>query len=252
MGLMRNIPDAHPVYKLLRPHTRYTMAINTKARESLLGANGIIAAIFSVGSEGQNEVFRRAGRKYSVYWSHVKRNVELRGVHDSSQLPLYHYRDDGILIWNAFEKYVDSIIDMFYPDDMTVKEDKELQNFAHDIHKNGFPACDGNIINGHDFPPSINSKAELVDICTLIMFTGSAQHAAVNFGQYTYYSFIPNSPAVLHRPPPAQKGKLTFEDLMNALPNEEETQNTIATASLLSKYSSDEVSKFSEVISCSD
>ena len=241
MGLMRNLPDAHPVYKLLRPHTRYTVAINSKARESLLGPNGTIAAVFSIGSEGQNEVLRRAGKKYSVNWSHIKINVELRGVQDPSLLPLYHYRDDGIKIWDALKEYGESIINLFYPNDDTVKADKELQNFAQDIHTNGFPAYDGSSLIGHDFPPSIITKTELVDICTLIMFTGSAQHAAVNFGQYAYHSFIPNAPLVLHQPLPTVKGRLTFKQLMNALPNEEETQLSITVTSALSKYSSDEV-----------
>ena len=163
------------------------------------------------------------------------------GVQDSILLPLYHYRDDGIKMWDALTKYVESIINLSYPDDATVKEDKELQSFAHDIHTNGFPAYDGSYLNGHDFPPSTSTIAELVEICTLIVFTGSAQHAAVNFGQYTYYSFVPNAPLTLRHPPPTEKGKLTFKQLMDALPNEEGTQFTIAIASLLSKYSSDEV-----------
>ena len=241
MGLMRNIPDAHPVYKLLRPHTRYTMAINAEARKSLLGPDGAIAATFSLDLQGQVDVFRRVGIKYSVNWSHIKKDIEERGVSDRSLLPFYHFRDDGIKIWDAVTIYVKSIIDVFYPDDKAVKEDKELQNFAHDIHNEGFPAYDGGFMNGHDFPPNIGTKDDLVDICTLVIFTGSAQHAAVNFGQYTYYSFIPNAPLILHKPPPAQKGKLSMQQLIDSLPNEEETQDLISVVSVLSKYSYDEV-----------
>ena len=42
MGTMRNLPDAHPVYKLLRPHFRFTMAINSIARKSLIHDGGIL------------------------------------------------------------------------------------------------------------------------------------------------------------------------------------------------------------------
>ena len=55
-------------------------------------------------------------------------------------------------------------------------------------------------------------------------------------------SFVPNAPPTLHHPPPTEKGKLTFKQLMDALPNEEETQNIITVTSVLSKYSPDEVS----------
>ena len=160
MGLMRNIPDAHPVYKLLRPHMRYTTAINTMARESLLGPKGAIAATFSIGSEGQNVVLQRAGKKYSVHWSNIKRHTRHRGVDDAAKLPHYNYRDDGFKIWDAIEAYVSSIIHMFYADDTAVKDDQELQNFAKDLHLNGFPAYGGSS-TGHDFPPCIVSRAEL-------------------------------------------------------------------------------------------
>ena len=239
MGLMRNIPNAHPVYKLLRPHVRYTMAINRKARESLINATGILARTFSVGADGEIEMFKRCGRAYSVHWSNIKRNTEERGVDDASKLPHYYYRDDGYRVWDAIESYVTEIIDMCYVNDASVSEDEELQSFANDVHFNGFPPYGGT--PGHKFPSSIATKAELIQICTLVMFTGSAQHAAVNFGQYTYYSFVPNAPFVLHKPPPTKKGKLKFKDLMDSLPDKEETLATNVLVSLLSGYSPDEV-----------
>ena len=240
MGIMRNLPDAHPVYKLLRPHLRYTMAINAKARKTLLGPGGAIDELFAVGSVGQNELIRRAGKKYSVHWSNIKRNIAERGVADSAKLPLYHYRDDGFKIWDALEVYTRNIIDQFYSNNATVTADKELQNFAHDVHKNGFPGH-GENENGHDFPSSIATKANLVEICTLIMFTGSAQHAAVNFGQYAYYSFVPNAPTTLHLPPPTKTGEITYQKLMEALPTESETQTQIGLGHLLSSPAPDEV-----------
>ena len=106
MGLMRNIPDAHPVYKLLRPHVRYTMAINTAARISLITEDGLIPVIFSVGFDGQNEVFRRSGKRYSITWSNIKHNTKERGVDDSTKLLFYHYCDDGFKIWDALKAYI--------------------------------------------------------------------------------------------------------------------------------------------------
>ena len=243
VALMRNIPDPHPLYKLLRPHVRSTMAINTKARESLLGHKGVIDATFSIGSKGQDEVFRRAGKKYSIHWSNIRRNTEERGVDDSSKLPHYYYRDDGYKIWNVLEEYVHDIIEEFYSNDAAVLQDKELQNFCHDVHVNGFPSSNQDVESGHGFPASISTKAELVEICTLIIFTGSAQHAAVNFGQYTYYGFIPNSPFTLHDPPPTEKGKLTSQQYLKMLPSMIEADITVTLSHLLSSYSPDDVSK---------
>lgn len=243
MGLMRNIPHHHPLYKLLRPHVHYTIAINFLARETLISKKGAISEIFSIGYKGESELLQRAYQKYSIHWSNIKRNIQERGVGDREKLPHYYYRDDGLKIWNAFEEFVCSIIDAFYSSDEDVANDKDLQHFAKDIHHNGFPGYDG-IPDGHDFPESITKKDDLIEICTLIMFTGSAQHAAVNFGQFDYYSFIPNSPVMLHHPPPTEKGMITTKYIMEALPNERETQLTIGLASLLSTHSPDEVRDF--------
>lgn len=38
----------HPIYKLLHPHFRYTMAINALARQALINAGGIIESCFSL------------------------------------------------------------------------------------------------------------------------------------------------------------------------------------------------------------
>lgn len=48
-------------------------------------------------------------------------------------------------------------------------------------------ASEGHIIG---FKP-ITSRAQLTDVCTMIIFTASAQHAAVNFPQRTIMTFAP-------------------------------------------------------------
>lgn len=240
MGLMRNIPHHHPLYKLLRPHVHYTISINFLAREALISPKGAISEIFSIGHKGQNELLQRAYKKYSIHWSNIKRNIQERGVDDREKLPHYYYRDDGMEIWNAFEEFVRSIIDDFYSNDEEVEKDSDLQDFAKDIHHHGFPGHD-DVPDGHDFPKSITKKDDLIEICTLIIFTGSAQHAAVNFGQFDYYSFIPNSPVMLHQRPPTKKGVISTKYIMDALPDARETQLIVGLASLLSTPGPNEV-----------
>ena len=72
-------------------------------------------------------VLQRAGKKYSVNWSNIKKNTKERGVDDASKLPHYHYRDDGFKIRDAIEAYAGQIIGLFYVDDAAVSGDKELQ-----------------------------------------------------------------------------------------------------------------------------
>ena len=237
MATMRNLPDPHPIFKLLRPHFRYTMAINARARASLINDGGTIDLLFAIGGKGKVELIQRASALYSVNWTNIVKNTKERGVQN---LPGYYYAEDGIPLWKATQKFAGEIIDHFYKSDEDINCDKELQNWAEDIHTNGFPGYFGGK-EGHDFPQKISSKEQLIELCTLIMFTGSAQHAAVNFGQYAMYGFLPNSPATLRKPTPSKKGVADYATLMQTLPNEEDTGNQVVVSHLLSRYSDDEV-----------
>ena len=243
VATMRNLPDAHPLYKLLQPHFRYTIGINTAARAKLINPGGLIDHAFSIGGKGKDLLFQRVSKIYDVQGANVKENVRKRGVDDKNLLPNYHYRDDGILIWNAIESYVREIIGIFYESDEDVKEDIEvnLDGWAYDIHYNAFPGYDG-APDGHGFPDKIETCEDLILYCTLIMFTGSAQHAAVNFGQFDIYGFVPNAPFTLQKPPPTKKGVTTFADILESLPTIFTSGLSAGLTFALAQFSPDEVS----------
>ena len=217
MATMRNLPDAHPLYKLLQPHFRHTIGINSRAREVLINDGGIIDQTFSIGGKGKEMLMQRASKVYDVQGANIKENVTKRGVNDPTLLPNYHFRDDGILIWNAIESYVTEIIGIFYKSDDDVKKDTEVQSWANDVHFHAFPGYYG-ASDGHGFPEKMESREDLIRYCTLIMYTGSAQHAAINFGQFDIYGYAPNSPFTLRKPPPAKKGVSTFATILESLP----------------------------------
>ena len=253
VATMRNLPDAHPVHKLLRPHFRYTMAINSAARATLINKDGIIAQTFAIGNEGMETLFKRCAGIHRVQCTNIKRNLKERGVEDSETLPGYYYRDNGLKIWQAMEEYVQDIVNLFYDCDDDVKRDIELQNWAEDIHENAFPAVDPDpedkdpmlfsAPEGRGFPLNIDTKEELVEYCTLIMFTGSAQHAAVNFGQFNIYGYAPNAPLGMRKKPPTKKSD---EDnrtaLMQYLPDVPTAALSASITYTLAQKSSDEVS----------
>ena len=80
----------------------------------------------------------------------------------------------------------------------------------------------------------------LIELCTLIIFTGSAQHSAVNFGQYIFFGFVPNAPAGLRRPPPTRKGA-DYQDILESLPDKSTSVQSITTVYTLAQFSPDEV-----------
>ena len=241
VATMRNLPDAHPLCRLLQPHYRYTIGINTAARLKLINKGGLIDQIFSLGENGKEAFFQRACKVYNVQGANVKDNVKKRGVDDKNLLPNYYYRDDGLLIWDAIESYVREIIGIFYKSDEDVKEDTEVQSWANDVHFHAFPGYDG-APDGHGFPDKMESREDLILYCTLIMFTGSAQHAAVNFGQFDIYGFAPNAPFTLHKPPPNKKGVTTFAHVLESLPTLFTSGLAAGLTFALAEFSPDEVS----------
>ncbi len=110
MATKRNLPDAHPISKLLLPHFRYTMAINTRARATLINKGGMLDKAFGIGGAGKEQLLKRVSPKYSVDWTNIKKSMERRGVDNPDQLPGYYYRDDGLKIFTAFEEYVRDVV----------------------------------------------------------------------------------------------------------------------------------------------
>ena len=242
VATMRTLPDAHPLYKLLQPHFRYTIGINAAARLKLINDGGIVDHAFSIGGKGKNMLLQRASKLYDVHGANIKENVKRRGVGDTNLLPNYYYRDDGILIWDAIEFYVREIIGIFYKSDADVKEDTEVQSWANEVHYRAFPGYDG-APDGHGFPDKMESREDLILYCTLIMFNGSAQHAAVNFGQFDIYGFVPNAPFELRKKPPTKKGETTFAHILESLPTLRTTGISIGLVYTLAQFSKDEVCK---------
>ena len=236
----RNLPDPHPIYKLLRPHFRFTMAINAAARASLINKGGIIDKLFSIGGAGKEEVIRRVSREFSVHWTNIERSVKQRGVDNPTELIPYYYRDDGLLVWSTIREFATDVIEEFYATDKDVQEDEELQNWSADFYRNAFPNSD----NACGFPEQMTSREMLAEYCTLIMFTGSAQHASINFGQYHIYGFAPNAPSALNLPPPTSKNQADYATLLQTLPDMGDTSLQIAVVHMLSQYSQNEVSSY--------
>ena len=241
VATMRTLPDAHPINKLLRPHFRYTMAINSRARATLINDGGIIDQFFAIGGPGKVELLKRISANYSVHSTNIVKSVRARRVDDANLLPGYYYRDDGLKIWTAIETFVKEFVAEFYDSNEKVSNDAELKNWAEEIHTFAFPGEFG-AKQGHGFPQHISTKEELTEYCTLIIFTGSAQHASINFQQYSMYGFVPNAPVTLRLPPPIQKGQADYVHLLKTLPNKHDASKQIFVAYLLSQYSRDEVS----------
>ncbi|GBG43227.1 hypothetical protein CBR_g76811 [Chara braunii] len=238
IALRRRLSELHPLFKLLIPHFRFTLSINYRARTGLINAEGIIEDIFSGGSQSMAasaEVFKT----WKFEDQALPNNLEKRGVADVNVLPYYPYRDVGTKIWDAMHKYVLTYLRIYYGETEASREfivkDKELVAWWTDV-KFGNSKFEYSFSEVEEWP-KLETVEDLAFICTTIMWTASAQHAAVNFCQYDYYAFTPNHPAATRRPMPDKVDEKTFMEVM-PLPRDQVT--AISVVDLLSAFSDDE------------
>uniref|UniRef100_A0A452S0Z0 Arachidonate 5-lipoxygenase n=1 Tax=Ursus americanus TaxID=9643 RepID=A0A452S0Z0_URSAM len=111
-------------------------------------------------------------------------------------------------------RFTAEVVGIYYQSDQVVEEDQELQDFVKDVYVYGMR---GKKASG--FPKSIKTREKLSEYLTVVIFTASAQHAAVNFGQYDWCSWIPNAPPTMRAPPPTAKGVVTIEQIVDTLPD---------------------------------
>uniref|UniRef100_A0A3Q3G0J9 Si:dkey-17e16.9 n=1 Tax=Labrus bergylta TaxID=56723 RepID=A0A3Q3G0J9_9LABR len=193
VATLRSFPVIHPIYKLLFPHFRSTLHINTGGRTSLFGPDGALS-ISSLGYDGMTELMRKSLSEMTYSSLCLPDDITARGL---DSIPNFYYRDDGLKLWKIINSFVKAVVEYYYPSDSEVKKDTELQEWISEIFTHGFPSC-------------FNTVEEVNKFITMVIFTATAQHAAVNSGQYDYNSWIPNASLLLHKPPPAAKGQPVF------------------------------------------
>uniref|UniRef100_A0A8C4S5Y4 Arachidonate 12-lipoxygenase, 12R-type-like n=1 Tax=Erpetoichthys calabaricus TaxID=27687 RepID=A0A8C4S5Y4_ERPCA len=187
MATYRQLPSIHPLFKLLVNHMRYTLQINIMARNILLAKDGIFDKAASTGGGGFVVILQRALDSLTYSSLCLPENIKARGMEN---IPNYYYRDDGIQLWKIINRYVKKFITFYYKKDKKVKDDQELQRCVIKRFCTTIFFCS---ITG--IPQSFSTLQQLIGFVTMVIFTCSAQHAAVNSGQVKAkhdYFFLPS------------------------------------------------------------
>ncbi|XP_029298291.1 arachidonate 15-lipoxygenase B-like [Cottoperca gobio] len=231
VSLLRNVPMVHPLYKLLIPHTRYSLQINFLARRLLISETGVLTQFSASGGEAMNTILKRSLAALTYTSLCVPEDIAERGLKD---VPNFYYRDDALKLWDVIFRFVQGLLKFYYKNDDEVKQDPELQKWISDIFEHGFLSqeCTG-------IPQRFSTVAELVKFVTMVIFTCSGQHSAVNNGQYDYGGWMPNSPMSLQLPPPTTKGTANEATMLQTFPDVNTTVQAMSTVWLLSRQSSD-------------
>ncbi|XP_022742693.1 probable linoleate 9S-lipoxygenase 5 [Durio zibethinus] len=247
----RQLSVIHPIYKLLHPHYRDTMAINALAREILVNAGGLLEKTFYP-SKYSLEMSSHIYKSWNFMDQALPTDLKKRGIavdDENSQHGLrllitdYPYAVDGLNIWFALEKWVRDYCSFYYETDKMVQEDPELQAWWKELREVGHGD------KKHEpWWPKMQTREELIESCTIIIWIASALHAAVNFGQYAYGGYYPNRPTLSRRFMP-EKGTPEYSELernperafFRTMAPQLQCLTGITVVEILSKHPSDEV-----------
>ncbi|KAE8676594.1 Linoleate 13S-lipoxygenase 2-1 [Hibiscus syriacus] len=219
----RGLSVMHPIYRLLHPHLQYTMEINALARESLVSADGLIEKIMTFG-----KYYLEVGSIfYDQHWQFdqqslpadlISRGMAVEDPNAPQGLRLtikdYPYASDGLLLWDALKQWVTEYVNHYYPKPSMVEADQEIQSWWTEIRT-----------------------------------IGHGQHAAVNFGQYTYAGYFPSRPSFTRTKMPNEDPtdnewrrflRKPEAALLECLPSQIQATRAMAIWNVISHHSPDE------------
>jgi arachidonate 15-lipoxygenase len=208
----RELAQSHPLNRLLVPHFRGTLAINEAAWRRLIANGGAVDRVLAGRIESTRQLAADGVRKFHFRDGMLPRVLAAAGMDDRESLADHPYRDDAMLHWNAIHQWIRDYLVIYYQTDQDVQDDAELRSWLREI-----ASPDAGRLTGIG-PEDGQTVAGLADILTMVVFTCSVQHAAVNFPQYDIMSYAPRMPFAAYAPAPTSRTGATEADYLAILP----------------------------------
>lgn len=199
MATHRNLAATHPLHLLLAPHFEGTAFINERIARFLLCPGGVDDLLFAAPVRTAAQMVLKDRLAFDFRASMLPADLARRRVDDRTTLPDYPYRDDALLLWHALAQWVDDYVEAYYLSDHDVIADHELSAWRDDLVSNGK-------IRGM---PVLTTRAALADALTMVIFTASAQHAAVSAPQPAFATCAPTQAGWLAAPAPGADTEAT-------------------------------------------
>jgi arachidonate 15-lipoxygenase len=210
IATQRALGDNHPIGRLLLPHFEGTLSINNAAQKKLLRAGFSVDRVLAGTIDASRNVVVEALAAPYFNEGFLPKALAARGVLDSKLE--YPYRDDALLVWQAIERWVTAYVGLYYASDTHVSGDGQLTNWAAEI----VSPKGGRLLGfGEDGRGKLTTTWYLIKAVTMIIFTGSAQHAAVNFPQADMMTYTPVVPFATYRNAPISPSESANNPLLD-------------------------------------
>jgi arachidonate 15-lipoxygenase len=204
----RNLAESHPLNVLLQPNFFGTLFINNAAANFLISPGGPIDDFFGAPITRSQHAAGTDRLNFDFYANMLPADLKQRGIADPTYLPDFPWRDDALLLWEAIHNWVGSYVSVYYADDEAVLADTELAAWSEDLILNGK-------VKG--FKPIV-LRTQLVDVLTMIIYTATAQHAAVNFPQRPLMTYAPAITGAGWKDAPDEPSNHTEEQWLEMMP----------------------------------
>ncbi|MFZ5479071.1 MAG: lipoxygenase family protein [Myxococcota bacterium] len=189
---LRELDARHPVRVLLEPHFDETFYINELADRILLAPLGSVDQLLAPELDDTIRLAREGLDALPVWQLALPEDLARRGVQDVDALAFYPYRDHALLLWDAIASWVRAYLRRFYESDADVTQDTESRSWVRALQ-----SPTGGALREVTPGGAVRTREALERLVTLIVFTASAQHAAVNFPQKTMMSYPPAFPLAI-------------------------------------------------------
>ena len=204
----RNLAESHPLNVLLQPNFFGTLFINNAAANFLISPGGPIDDFFGAPITRSQQAAGSDRLNFDFYANMLPADLIRRGIANPKHLPDFPWRDDALLLWEAIHTWVGNYVSVYYADDAAVVADTELAAWSEDLILNGK-------VKG--FKPIV-LRTQLVDVLTMIIYTATAQHAAVNFPQRPLMTYAPAIAGAGWKDAPDEPSKHTEKQWLQMMP----------------------------------
>lgn len=207
----RQLPKKHPVFVLLRPHTKYTLPANSAAYTYFINRKKTYGLLYSGTLEDSRNISKDDYRSHGFRELGLRADLERRGVIDG--LRVYPFRDDAMLWLEPIHAFVRDYVDLYYRSDGDILADTCLQDWAGELMDPARGAVRGMLPDDR-----LDTKGKLVDLLAQILYIAGPYHSSQHYTGAYYNRHASMFPSAAFRPPPETANERNFAHWWKMLP----------------------------------